>query len=49
MVAQLRNQGKTYTEIADRLNKDGFTTSTGKEFFAKQVQRFHKRATVEAK
>jgi hypothetical protein len=43
MVAELRSQGKTYTEIAERLNRDGFATSTGKEFHAMQVQRLHKR------
>ncbi|GAB3284514.1 recombinase family protein [Larkinella harenae] len=43
MVAHLRSQGKTYTEIANLLNQDGFVTSTGKEFHAMQVQRLHKR------
>ncbi|GAB3334857.1 recombinase family protein [Larkinella ripae] len=46
MVAQLRSQGKTYDQIAEQLNKDGFVTSTGKEFYAMQVQRLHKRTEM---
>ncbi|WP_421825724.1 recombinase family protein [Larkinella sp.] len=45
MVAHLRSQGKTFAEIAEQLNRDGFVTSTGKEFHAMQAQRLHKRAT----
>ncbi|WP_460673875.1 recombinase family protein [Larkinella ripae] len=46
MVAYLRSQGKTYAQIAEQLNKDGFFTSTGKDFQAKQVQRLHIRAEM---
>ncbi|RCR68282.1 recombinase family protein [Larkinella punicea] len=45
MVAHLRSQGKTFAEIAKQLNRDGFVTSTGKEFHAMQAQRLHKRST----
>jgi DNA invertase Pin-like site-specific DNA recombinase len=46
MVSELRGQGMTYIEIAERLNRDGFVTSTGKDFFPMQVQRLHKRLQV---
>ncbi|GAB3935160.1 recombinase family protein [Larkinella terrae] len=49
MVAQLRSQGKTFDQIAEQLNKDGFVTSTGKEFHAMQVHRLHKRVEAEKK
>ncbi len=39
----LQKQGMTYEAIAERLNKDGYKTRTGKEFAAMTVYRMVKR------
>lgn len=38
MIQLLRNQKATYRSIADKLNSSGFTTSTGKRFYANSVK-----------
>ncbi|MGB1270205.1 MAG: recombinase family protein [Flavobacteriaceae bacterium] len=44
LICALRNyENKTYREIAEKLNADGFKTSRGKAFSAMQVQRLYKR------
>jgi len=44
LICALRNyEKKTYREIAEQLNADGFKTSRGKMFSAMQVQRLYKR------
>ena len=43
MIAMMRQVGKTYTEIADELNRAGFHTSRGCQFQATQVMRLLKR------
>jgi DNA invertase Pin-like site-specific DNA recombinase len=43
MIEMMRRSGKTYTEIAEQLNRAGFRTSRGCEFQATQVMRLDKR------
>ena len=45
-MAEMREQGKSYREIADRLNEDGFTTSRGNPWSHVQVRLVMERAAT---
>jgi DNA invertase Pin-like site-specific DNA recombinase len=42
-IKPLREQGKSFQEIANELNAEGYRTRTGLEFHPSQVQRIFKR------
>ena len=42
-ICSLRENGMTYATIAEKLNSEGFRSSTGKEFAAMTVSRLYKR------
>jgi DNA invertase Pin-like site-specific DNA recombinase len=42
-IVLLRNSGKSFAAIARKLNEEGFKTSRGKDFGARQVQRLFER------
>lgn len=42
-IQPLRMEGMSYSDIAERLNGEGYTTRTGKQFHAAQVHRIFKR------
>lgn len=46
LIKQLRQQGKSYREIANELNEAGFKTANGKKFNAMQVKRLADRMGV---
>jgi DNA invertase Pin-like site-specific DNA recombinase len=43
LITLYRQQGLTWSDIAAMLNKAGFRTARGKQFFPMQVQRIHQR------
>jgi DNA invertase Pin-like site-specific DNA recombinase len=47
LVVMMKRAGKTFTQIADQLNRDGFKTSRGCQFTVTQVARLHKRHSIE--
>jgi hypothetical protein len=42
-IKSLRKSGFTFAEIASKLNREGFTTRTGREFWANTVRLLWKR------
>ena len=44
IIRRLRREGKTFLEISNELNADGYTTSTGGKYCERTVNRLHKRA-----
>jgi DNA invertase Pin-like site-specific DNA recombinase len=49
MIKELRSHGMSYQKIAEKLNDNGFKTSRGNKFSAKQVQRLADRSKNEEK
>lgn len=45
IIVRLKKDGQTLEAIADELNADGYTTSTGKDFCKRSVSRLYLRAT----
>lgn len=47
LVIMMKRTGKTFTQIADQLNRDGFKTARGCQFTVTQVTRLHDRYKAE--
>jgi len=47
IIIRLRNEGQRFKAIANELNEDEYTTSTGGEFIEQTVSRLYKRALKE--
>lgn len=43
LISMLKKEGRTYTQIAESLNKQGFKTSRGCKFYAPQVWRLYNK------
>ena len=43
LISLYRQQGLTWSDITSMLNRSGFRTSRGKQFFPTQVQLIHQR------
>ncbi|GAB6010477.1 serine recombinase, partial [Dysgonomonas reticulitermitis] len=43
LISMMKKEGKNYVQIAEALNKQGFKTSKGCQFYAVQVWRLYRR------